>query len=277
MGGRSLLCLLVIIAWCVGIGEAQLQKCPPIDLGLILDSSGSLASGDNERAIQQFASALVDEFNVHAGVNGTHVGIIQFDNEPTMLIDFSDSQTRENVQRQIETYRVRDGSTWLSKAINMADIQLFSVANGMRGPEYDKRHRFPRPDQVIRPGDNSRRLLNRVNATIFAVGAGTPDPIELLSMASGPRNIILARLEHLDEAVGQIIKKICKIEVTVIGPPGEDGGTGPVGLAGSTGIRGPPGPDGLPGPPGIKGGLGPSGPPGPPGPPAVGELLLSLL
>ena len=77
-----------------------------------------------------------------------------------------------------------------------------------------QKHRFPRPDQVIRPGDNSKRLLNRVNVTIFAVGAGTPDPIELLSMATG-RNAIRARLENLDEAVGQIIKKICKIEVTV--------------------------------------------------------------
>lgn len=81
---------------------------------------------------------LVNSFDVNPGVNGTHVGIIQFDNEPTLLLSFEDLQTPENVDDKINTYRIRRGSTYLNKAIDMADVDLFDRDKKMRGPEYQR-------------------------------------------------------------------------------------------------------------------------------------------
>lgn len=115
----------------------ELQACPPIDLGLILDSSGSLNFGDNEEKIQEFAKALVDKFDVNPGINGTHVSIVQFDNEATLLLGFNDLQTKGNVGNTIDSYKVRDGQTFLDRAVDLANEQ-FEISKGMRGPEYRK-------------------------------------------------------------------------------------------------------------------------------------------
>ena len=115
----------------------ELQGCPPIDLGLILDSSGSLNFGDNEQKIQEFAKALIDKFDVNPGVNGTHVSIVQFDNEATLLLGFNDLQTKANVESNIDSYEVRDGQTFLNRAIDLANEQ-FEESKGMRGRGYRK-------------------------------------------------------------------------------------------------------------------------------------------
>ena len=66
----------------------------------------------------------------------------------------------------------------------------------------------------INPGDNAQNLKNK-NVTIFTVGAGTPDPIELWSMATDENHIIFVQLEDLGRAVNRITERLCKIEVTV--------------------------------------------------------------
>lgn len=108
--------------------------CPPIDLGLILDSSGSLNFGDNEEKIQEFAKALVDKFDI--GEDGTHVSIVQFDDDPTVLLGFNDPQTRSNVRNNIDSYKISvGGQTFLNKAIDKTDEE-FEL--GMRGSDFLK-------------------------------------------------------------------------------------------------------------------------------------------
>ena len=77
-----------------------------------------------------------------------------------------------------------------------------------------QKYRNPREDERIYPGDNAEKLKEK-NATIFTIGAGNPDPVELLAMATEPNNVILAELENLDRAVNRVTEQICKIEVTV--------------------------------------------------------------
>ena len=112
------------------------QGCPPIDLGLILDSSGSLNFGNNEQIVKEFALDLVDKFDVNPGVNGTRVSIIQFDNEATLLHGFNDPQTKTNVVSKINSYRVRDGQTFLNKALDLANTEFEEPK--MRTSEYRK-------------------------------------------------------------------------------------------------------------------------------------------
>lgn len=109
--------------------------CPAIDLGIILDSSGSLDSGDNQENIQKFAKALIGKFDVKPGEDGTHVSIVQFDSDPTLLLRFNDLQTKSNVESKIDSYRIRRGSTYINKALDMTHDEF---ASGMRGPRYPK-------------------------------------------------------------------------------------------------------------------------------------------
>ena len=68
-------------------------------------------------------------------------------------------------------------------------------------------------DELIKPGQNAQKIKDK-NATIFAVGAGTPDPIELLAMATD-YNVIRVNFDDLGAAVEQITSKLCRIEITV--------------------------------------------------------------
>ena len=112
-----------------------IEPCPPIDLGIILDSSGSLNFGENEENIQEFAKALIDKFDVKPGEDGTHVSIVQFDDEPKLLLGFNDLQTKSNVRDKIDSYKISvGGTTSLDKAIDMENNQYTSQA-GMRGPK----------------------------------------------------------------------------------------------------------------------------------------------
>lgn len=97
----------------------ELQACPTIDLGLILDSSGSVNFGGKEEKIQEFAKALVDKFDVKPGVNGTRVSIVQYADEATLLLGFNDLQTKSNVLNQIDSFKVSEGGqTFINKAID---------------------------------------------------------------------------------------------------------------------------------------------------------------
>ena len=90
----------------------------------------------NEENIQQFAKALIDKFDVNPSINGTHVAIVQFDNEATLLHGFNDIQTKANVDSKIDSYRVRDGQTYLNKGIDLLNIEF--VEPKIRGHPYGK-------------------------------------------------------------------------------------------------------------------------------------------
>ena len=66
----------------------------------------------------------------------------------------------------------------------------------------------------INPGYNAQKLKDK-NVRVFSVGAGDADPLELLSMATGPSYVIVVDLENLDRAVDKITAEICKTELTV--------------------------------------------------------------
>lgn len=77
-----------------------------------------------------------------------------------------------------------------------------------------QRSRNPTEAQRINPADNAQKLKDR-DVTVITVGAGTPDPVELVEMASSPSNVIIVELANLDRAVDRITAQICKIELTV--------------------------------------------------------------
>lgn len=67
---------------------------------------------------------------------------------------------------------------------------------------------------TINPQDNTKVLKDK-NVTVFTVGAGTPDPIELYEMSSGYPFVVRLELREPEKAVPPIINQLCKVEVTV--------------------------------------------------------------
>ena len=69
-------------------------------------------------------------------------------------------------------------------------------------------------EEWIYPADNAQKLKDK-NVTIYAVGAASPDPVELVKMATSPSNVFFADLKNLAASVDEIINELCKIEITV--------------------------------------------------------------
>ena len=69
--------------------------------------------------------------------------------------------------------------------------------------------------EELNPAENAKKLKDK-NVTIFAVGAGAPDPIELFQISSGFRYVKQVRsVSQLSEAVDKLVNEICKIQVMV--------------------------------------------------------------
>ncbi|XP_022779289.1 collagen alpha-4(VI) chain-like [Stylophora pistillata] len=77
-----------------------------------------------------------------------------------------------------------------------------------------KQSQNPNSPTKINPKDNAQVLKDR-NVTVFAVGTGSPDPIELLQMSSGPDFTVPLDLRDPRKAVVSITEQFCKVEVTV--------------------------------------------------------------
>ena len=78
----------------------------------------------------------------------------------------------------------------------------------------DGRQSQPNKTQPINPKDNTQVLKDK-NVTVFSIGAGTPDPIELYEMSSGYPFVVRLELREPEKAVPPIINQLCKVEVTV--------------------------------------------------------------
>lgn len=110
----------------------------PIDLGFILDESGSIVNR-NWEIMKDFTETLVRSFEISD--RGTRVAALMFSNDPTMLIRFNDftgaNNNADSVSRKIQSFGRSGvgGQTWINKALDMAYNVMFTEANGMRGPE----------------------------------------------------------------------------------------------------------------------------------------------
>ena len=62
---------------------------------------------------------------------------------------------------------------------------------------------------MIYPGENAQPLKDK-NVEIYAIGIGPADPVELLSIASAPRNAIPATFENLVGVADFIVRDYCK-------------------------------------------------------------------
>ena len=62
---------------------------------------------------------------------------------------------------------------------------------------------------VVKPGTNAEGLKEK-GVTIYTIGIGAADPLELLAIASSSRGVIPAQFETLVDVADKIVKQYCK-------------------------------------------------------------------
>ena len=102
-----------------------------MDIAIILDSSRTVG-WNNFESLKRSLAKLVDYF--HVSQEGTHFGVIRYNQNATLDVDFSDTSLHnpEILKERIMDLEYDPGLTRTDKAIELADEMLFSDRGGVR-------------------------------------------------------------------------------------------------------------------------------------------------
>lgn len=103
----------------------------PMDIGVIMDRSGSVGGNNFEKA-KQFVISLVHKLQISS--HGTRIGIIPYHSNAEVAVKFADVayQTPDAMTRLIKGIPYTHGLTRTDIAIELANSQLFSNSGGRR-------------------------------------------------------------------------------------------------------------------------------------------------
>lgn len=95
--------------------------------------TGSI-SRRNFQNLKNVLRKAIDQFDISE--TGTHVALIEYSTDATVQLKFNDLSgalmNAPNVKRKIQAIPHSRGFTYINKALNLADKELFTEANGMR-------------------------------------------------------------------------------------------------------------------------------------------------
>lgn len=95
--------------------------------------TGSI-SRRNFQNLKNVLRKAIDQFDISE--TGTHVALIEYSTKATVQLKFNDLSgalmNAPNVKRKIQAIPHSRGFTYINKALNLADKELFTEANGMR-------------------------------------------------------------------------------------------------------------------------------------------------
>ena len=99
-----------------------------IDVGFILDSSGSLRN--NYEQEKEFLKSLAKTFGVSS--NGSRAGVVTFSYFSEHSIKLSDHSDIASFNRAVDKIPLMGSTTRIDKALRLAQKELFSLSNGGR-------------------------------------------------------------------------------------------------------------------------------------------------
>lgn len=166
------------------------ERCSSsLDLTIAMDSSGSIGSA-NFLVQKTFVKNLLAGLNL--APNYTQIGLIDYNTQPTLLIDFTTFVDYETTVKIIDNIKyIQNRLTYTDRALRMANNDIMQESKGMRPIE----SATPKMVMVITDGlstDPNRTLIeaDRIKARgidIITVGIGKDSNInELVAMASTP-------------------------------------------------------------------------------------------
>ena len=108
------------------------MKCQnKIDLGFILDSSGSILRTGFQK-MRTFVKDLTNHFAISTGK--TRVSLMTFSDEPTIHIPFSQPFSHKlKFDYAVDSVGYTGGGSEIAMALNSAYNKMFTLRNGARG------------------------------------------------------------------------------------------------------------------------------------------------
>ena len=171
------------------------MKCQnKVDIGFILDSSGSLRSEYQKE--KDFIKFLAARFNMDA--EGARVGVITFSFFSDISIKFSDFLSQSDFDEAIDEIPLMGSTTRLDRALVQARDELFLEKNGARVNVPKVLIVLTDGTQTIdedslNPGEVADSLrLDGVKLISIGIGDKT-DRAELLSIAGKQDNVFIAK------------------------------------------------------------------------------------
>ncbi|PVD27455.1 hypothetical protein C0Q70_12615 [Pomacea canaliculata] len=179
----------------------------PMDLAFILDSSGSITDASFNLSLD-FAARVVEAMNIPDPVR---VAALIFASSPFLQFNFSDTQTTAQVAAALRGIKRSTGSTATYLALDMARTSLFTAGS---------RSSANRVVVLVTDGESDNRNWTEVaanmlkstdqgggHATVFAVGVGGYNPVELMAMATEPKCLHVFTLDDFS-VISSIIYEI---------------------------------------------------------------------
>merc|ERR1712168_1198593 len=214
--------VVALLSW-----EANAQSCGVVDLGFILDSSGSL------RADYHREKAFLKEIAAAFGISesGSRAGVVTFSFDAELSIRMNDYFDQIAFDNAVDAIPLMGSITRIDRALRLAQRELFDESNGgRRGVSkilvlLTDGSQTPDADAED-PGNISDEIrASGVTVIVVGIGPGT-DPVELDHMAGGAgRSFRAASFDELME--GEFIDKVSKSTCpTIPGPPGRMGPRG---------------------------------------------------
>jgi putative chitinase len=184
-----------------------LEKKNNVDLGILLDSSGSIAPSDFQKSLV-FIKAMVQSLNISE--NSSRVAIINFSYTLSVVTYLNSTFDQNQLLNTITSIPQFADTTYTGEALEKC-FDIFSVAQGMR-PESQG---IPKVLILLTDGQSNGNIkpipvasrLKSLGITIVTVGVGSNlDYTELNGIASSNRVYLLSNFQTLINSFDDIIQ-----------------------------------------------------------------------
>ena len=166
----------------------------PLDIGFIVDSSGSLRNEyDKEK---EFVQGMISQLsNSQTDVTA---GLVLFSRTAGLKIKFSDFKGAKDFNKKVADLPLLGSTTRIDRALDVAYQEMFSARNGMR-PGVQKvlvlltDGKQTEMADAVKPSI-AAKPFHRDGVKVIAVGIGPAvDPVELESIVLRPEHLYLAK------------------------------------------------------------------------------------
>jgi len=218
--GTTIFHMMAMLLLVLLMGEADAQRCGDVDLGFVLDTSGSLAGHFDEE--KTFLKRVARHFRISA--DGSHEGVVSFSNTATLDIKLTEHKSQESFEDAVDRIRLVGSYTRIDKGLRMAQNELFHASNGARWGN----KRIGKALVVITDGTQTKEWdaedpgavadeMRAAGFNIVVVGVGSQiTPAELDHIAGGDgKSYRAATFEKLLES--DFVEKV--VQSTCVKPP----------------------------------------------------------
>ena len=180
----------------------------PVDLGFVMDSSGSLQSEYHKE--KQFVKAIADAFNV--GDIGSRAGVVTFSHQAEHSIKLNDNIDIFSFREAVNAIPHMGYTTRIDRGLRMAQSEIFLSANGGREGVPKVLVLLTDGSQTPSHGAEDPSVISKelresgVKLIVIGVGKGV-NSTELLKIAGSDDKVYTA--DSFDELIrGDFIDKI---------------------------------------------------------------------